>query len=122
MSATRTLQTQLPEVFDKSPPRDSSLRASQKVYPGFQSDVMAGSDTCVHPHDDPRSWTHTTWIWIIIVPIIVWFILLLLMPTFVKMSKTNKAELDHSSMLLWTLIISLIIWILFWGFAKCKTC
>jgi uncharacterized membrane protein YoaK (UPF0700 family) len=66
-------------------------------------------------------WNTTTWVWIIIVPIAVWCLLLVLMPTFVKRYQ-NESKLDHQSLLLWTLILSLVIWILFFGFAKCKSC
>lgn len=63
----------------------------------------------------------TTWLWIMIIPIVVWLVIVLLMPTFV-VSSSDEKRLDQNSVLLWTLIISLIIWILFFGFAKCKTC
>jgi hypothetical protein len=58
---------------------------------------------------------------VIIVPIAVWCLLLVLMPSFVKKAQ-GESKLDHQSLLLWTLILSLVIWILCFGFAKCKSC
>lgn len=70
---------------------------------------------------DAKEFESTTWLWIIVVPVAVWLVIILLMPSFV-VSSSDEKKLDQNSVLLWTLIISLIIWILFFGFSKCKTC
>lgn len=70
--------------------------------------------------DNLSDFNTQTFFWIVITPLIILILLIILRPTFVKMSSDEK--LDYSSVLLWTLIISLIVWILFWGFSKCRTC
>lgn len=70
---------------------------------------------------DAHEFSSTTWLWIIVVPIAVWLIIILLMPSFV-ISGSEENKLDQNSVILWTLIISIIIWILFFGFSRCKTC
>ena len=66
-------------------------------------------------------WAVSTWIWIILVPVLVWIILLLLAPTFVLQTKDGN-QVDHRQMILWTLVISAIIWILLWSLNYCKSC
>ena len=121
----KTLTDPLPPVFAKSPERDVSSRSgsseriikAESARPTLSKPLEVKNERQL----DMTNWTAVTWIWIIIVPIIVWCLLLFLMPTFVKANE-NGTSLDHRSMLLWTLVISLVIWILFFGFAKCKTC
>ena len=98
--------------------------ASQKVY-GMSAQQPHGHLVEGHMDDIQSSWSASTWFWIIAVPIIVLVLLMVLMPTFVEMSKTNgddNGRFNPASLLMWTLIITLIVWVLFWGFSKCKTC
>lgn len=115
----RRLNSSMPSVFDPIPARDTTPVASERVYGGSQS----GNSTRVqnqHFVDADRAWSASSVIWIIVVPIVVAVILLALLPTFVEMDGNRKV--DKSSLILWTCVITLIIWILFWGFSKCKTC
>lgn len=132
--ATRSVDLP-PEAVFKRPPRQSSQPAlSDQTHSLIKTPVQPDryginsfgeKEVDARPHpvgNGVREFTSTTWLWIIIVPIVVWFIIILLIPSFVRTKANNPNELDHSSVLLWTLVISLIIWILFFGFAKCKSC
>ena len=122
--ATKTLRTPIPPTFSKSPKKDVSakLTGERTMMPAKTPDEIR-TNQVGKSSDTLRiiEWDNASWIWVIVVPIAVWCLLLILMPTFVKRHQ-NESKLDHQSMLLWTLIISLVIWILFFGFAKCKSC
>jgi hypothetical protein len=130
--SVRVLDKPLPPTFDKPETFDTSSRSSalrQRASRTRWRDV----DTDNGPSDltsttsktenakGMMDWTSTTWVWVIVVPIVVACLLIILVPSFVKTVDDEK-KLDHFSLVLWTLVISLIIWILFFGFAKCKTC
>lgn len=70
------------------------------------------------------SWSTATWIWIILVPIIVWVILIVLIPSFVTDGdgSNGQNQVDHRQVLLWTLVISVVIWVLLWSLNYCKSC
>jgi hypothetical protein len=121
---SRTLQSPVPSTFTKSPPKDVSARSigERNAYPSKTAEDIRNKE--VGKSGETVSiidWNTTTWVWIIVVPIAVWCLLMVLMPTFVKRYQ-NESKLDHQSLMMWTLIISLVIWILFFGFAKCKSC
>jgi hypothetical protein len=136
--ATRTVDNPPERVFNRSPRKmqrpSLSERTHSLIKPPIQPDkygintfgemdVTSTRDRLgIEVGNGVREFTSTTWLWIIIVPIAVWFIIILLIPSFVRTKPGHPNELDHSSVLLWTLVISLIIWILFFGFAKCKSC
>ena len=109
-------------VFDQIPQRDLTPTSTQKTYGTLpeKHSVMNG----VHEDDIQTAWTGSTWFWIVFVPIVVFVLLMALTPTFIEMRNPGKANesLNPSAVLLWTLVITLIIWSLFWGFSKCKTC
>lgn len=120
----RTLNSTIPPTFSKSPQRDVSSRlvSERNVFNAKTTnevrslEVGKSGDTLRLVELDSM-----TWAWLIVVPIAVWCLLFVLMPTFVKKQNGNS-NVDHQSLLIWTLIISLVIWILFFGFAKCKSC
>ena len=68
------------------------------------------------------SWSTSTYIWIIVVPVVVYIMLLMLVPTFVLKDANGTSQVDHRQMLLWTLIISAILWVMLWGMNYCKSC
>lgn len=68
------------------------------------------------------TWSVTTWIWIILVPVLIYVLLLVFAPTFVTTTQNNVVVLDHSRILLWTLILSIIVWIVLWGLQFCRDC
>jgi hypothetical protein len=122
--ATRDFQSPLPPTFSKSPKRDTSPKlAGERNVRLAQTPDEVRSMEVGKAGDTTRimEWNSASWVWIIVVPVVVWCLLLVLMPTFVKKGQDGN-KLDHQSMLLWTLILSLIVWILFFGFAKCKSC
>ena len=116
----------MPSVFDPVPERDLTPIASEKVYGSVPDKSLKWHQNRVAGGhlDIDSEWTRTTWFWIIVVPIVVWLLLFTLLPTFIEMSNPggNNERVNPSSILMWTLIITLIVWILFWGFSKCKTC
>lgn len=67
-------------------------------------------------------WSTVTWLWIILVPIVIYVLLLLLAPTFVTTTLNGDLVVDHSRILLWTLIISIIVWVLLWSLNYCRSC
>lgn len=127
----RSLAKPLPDTFDPPEKFDTAPRsvAGRKKALKSQRDrddstlfTESGKDRVeVSTSNFLADWTSTTWVWVIVVPIIVACLLIILVPSFVKTTEDGK-KLDHYSVVLWTLIISLIVWILFFGFAKCKTC
>lgn len=131
--ATRTVDLPPETVFNRTPRKVDQPSVSDKTHSVVKSSVgpdKHGVNKFDHreaPDANPvssgiREFQSTTWLWIVVVPVAVWFVIILLVPSFVKTSTGNPNELDHASVLLWTLVITLIIWILFFGFAKCKTC
>lgn len=87
-----------------------------------QSRVAQDSSTQLANNSILGYWSVSTWIWIILVPVIVWFILLLLRPEFVNTDKDGDRVLDHRQLILWTLVISLIIWIVLFASNYCRDC
>ena len=136
--ATRTVDNPPEQVFNRPPRQTQRPSLSERTHNLIKSPVPRdkygintfGETEVFSTRDEigikvgngVKEFTSATWLWIIVVPIAVWFIIILLIPSFVKTKPGHPNELDHSSVLLWTLVISLIIWILFFGFAKCKTC
>lgn len=118
----------MPSVFTRNPPRNLKPEASEKVYKGksFPEIEKDYKEQRVLANAEKRSsgglWSTTTWLWIIVVPIAVWTLLLALQPSFVKVVNKRSNKLDHSSLIVWTSVITLIVWILLWGSSKCKTC
>uniref|UniRef100_A0A6C0CHS6 Uncharacterized protein n=1 Tax=viral metagenome TaxID=1070528 RepID=A0A6C0CHS6_9ZZZZ len=131
---TRTVDLPPSAVFNRPPRKSQKAASSDRVHSLIRTPLdpdKYGVNTFGVPEvasdrnavqNGVREFTSSTWLWIIVVPIAVWFIIILLIPSFVKERSGHPNELDHSSVLLWTLVISLIIWILFFGFAKCKSC
>jgi len=123
---TRKKLREIPgDLFETLPRKNVESRGSPKIRQSLESSYQ-GEDSpqevgVKRRGDDITDFNTQTLFWIIIVPIIIFVLLIAIKPTFVKM-KNNDSEFDYSSVILWTLIISLIIWILFWGFAKCRTC
>lgn len=121
------MNSPMPTVFDLVPERDLTPVASQKVYGSVPDPSIKWHQQPVGAHrnlDIDSAWTKSTWFWIIIVPIVVFLLLIFLTPTFIEISNPGKSNerLNPNSLLLWTLVLTLIVWILFWGFSKCKTC
>lgn len=65
-------------------------------------------------------WGVNTWIFIILVPIIIWIILIFLVPSFVKEDENGHSKVDHPRVLLWTLLLSVIVWVVLYGLNRCK--
>tara|TARA_R110001632_G_scaffold148910_4_gene266162 strand:- start:3002 stop:3379 length:378 start_codon:yes stop_codon:yes gene_type:complete len=113
------------DLFEKITRKNVESRGSSKLRQSLDSsyqDQNSSHEVGVKRRGDNITDFNTqTAFWIIIVPIIIFVLLIVIKPTFVKM-RNNDNDFDYSSVLLWTLIISLIIWILFWGFGKCRNC
>jgi hypothetical protein len=126
---TRTVDLPPEAVFNK-PPRDLPQAATSEKSRTFLKNPLSPDQNGVNRYgvsgdnqgSNTLDFTAQTWLWIVVVPVAVWLVIVLLMPSFVKVQAGSDNQLDHGSVLLWTLIISLIIWVLFFGFAKCKSC
>ena len=70
----------------------------------------------------PEKWKTPTLIFLIIVPIIIFIFLILVKPGFVtELSSDGKvSEIRYDKVLLWTLAISVIVWVLIYGFNFCR--
>ena len=61
-----------------------------------------------------------TWTWIVIIPVVIFVLLILIAPSFVKDENPNQPqELNYSNIILWTIIISIIMWVSMFAFNKC---
>lgn len=110
------------DLFEKEPVKNGEIKISPKVRGEFpeRSNDDDFSVEAKQRGDTIQNWTAATIFWIIIIPVVVYIMILILRPTFVKLQ--NDDSLDVTSSILWTMIISIIIWVLFWGFAKCRNC
>jgi len=69
----------------------------------------------------PRSWGYASmYLWFIVAPIVVWIILFTVKPNFVTDSINGVITLNSQKHLLWTLIFSIIAWILVYAVYYCK--
>lgn len=64
-------------------------------------------------------WEASAWLWAVSVPIAVYLLIVFLKPSFVDRETPARRR---NSRILWTIILTLVIWTLFFTFAKCKNC
>ncbi|ALX27527.1 hypothetical protein GMAR_ORF153 [Golden Marseillevirus] len=55
-----------------------------------------------------------------VVPLLVWLVLYFIQPRFIQTRKDVGYVQDNWKLLKWTLLITLIVWALFWAFTFCK--
>ena len=67
-------------------------------------------------------WSVAAWLWLILIPIVIFVLLLIFAPSFVTTTQNSHVVLDHSRILLWTLILSVIVWVLVWSLNFCRNC
>lgn len=73
-----------------------------------------------------NSWGRGSWgyasmyIWFILAPIVIWIILVSLKPSFVTDNVNGVWVLNNQKVLLWTLIFSIIAWILIYAIYYCR--
>lgn len=67
-----------------------------------------------------RSIRLATWVWVIVIPIIVFLTLVYLAPSFVTTVNPNEPVIiNYGAIVLWTIIISIIIWVSIYAFNGC---
>lgn len=67
------------------------------------------------------SWGYASmYIWFILAPIVIWIILVSLKPSFVTDNVNGVWVLNNQKVLLWTLIFSIIAWILIYAIYYCR--
>lgn len=67
-----------------------------------------------------RGLSLATWTWIILIPIIVFVLLIWLAPQFVTDDTPEEdKEINYGAIILWTIIITIIIWASVFAFNKC---
>lgn len=68
------------------------------------------------------TWSKLTWLWLLLIPIIIYVILLAISPEFVKTTENNEQALDHGKLLMWTVIMSVLLWVTLWAVNYCQDC
>lgn len=68
-----------------------------------------------------KSFGAATWTWIIVIPLIVFILLIFLAPTFVEADndENQPTNLNYGMIVLWTIIISIILWVSLFAFNNC---
>jgi hypothetical protein len=69
----------------------------------------------------PRGWGYASmYLWFIVAPIVLWIILFTVKPGFVTDNLNGVVVVNNQKLLLWTLIFSIIAWILIYACYYCK--
>jgi len=67
------------------------------------------------------TWQGTVLVMLILVPVVVWIFLILIKPTFVvDKNSDGTVTLRQDKVVLWTLIISVIVWVIVYGLNRCR--
>jgi hypothetical protein len=69
----------------------------------------------------PRGWGYASmYLWFIVAPIVLWIILFTVKPGFVTDNLNGVVVVNNQKLLLWTLIFSIVAWILIYACYYCK--
>lgn len=67
------------------------------------------------------TWQGTVLVMLILVPVVVWIFLILIKPSFVVDTNSDgTVTLRQDKVVLWTLIISVIVWVIIYGLNRCR--
>ena len=108
-------QSQIPAYTNKTE-RLSIRVGDHKNYIDARKDIECVDNSC----NLQKGLSVATWTWIVLIPIVIFVLLIVLAPSFVVEEDPNQTiQLNYSMIILWTIIISIIMWVSLFAFNNC---